>query len=471
MTEITSKDSPARREVSPWAFVPTMYFAEGVPYILINSVSVIMYKKMGVENADIARYTSLLYLPWVIKMFWGPLVDMVSTKRTWVLVTQILLTISFGVVAMSLGIEAFFWYSMAAFAAGAFVSATHDIATDGFYMLSMHKDRQAYFVGIRTTAYRFAMIFGSGLLVYVAGKLEGLATPAAEPDFTTRTLSSLVNSLGLTPGNIAQSWQLIFSSVSLLFLMISVYHLLMLPRPAGDRPSQAAGSEAATEFGKALSSYFKQPNVAATLAFILLFRFGEAMLIKLTSPFLLDPVEKGGMGLKTEVVGVAYGTIGLIAMIVGGILGGITIARLGFRRSIWGMALATNMPNAFYIFMAWAQPGVSLVYALVAIEQFGQGFGFTAFTVYLMYVSQGVYKTSHFAISTGIMALGMMLPGAISGDLQTMLAKSDPAHGYLNFFIVVFILTFPGFFTIPFILRSPQIDDSKLPEEDPLASP
>jgi PAT family beta-lactamase induction signal transducer AmpG len=195
------------------------------------------------------------------------------------------------------------------------------------------------------------------------------------------------------------------------------------------------------------------------------------MLIKLTSPFLLDPVEKGGMGLPTDAVGVAYGTIGLIAMILGGILGGITIARLGFRSSIWVMALATNLPNAYYIYMAWALPGVTMVYLLVAVEQFGQGFGFTAFTVYLMYVSQGRYKTSHFAISTGIMAFGMMLPGAISGDLQTYLAKSDPTHAYLTFFIVVFVLTFPGFFTIPFILRSPQIDDANLPEEDPLAAP
>jgi MFS transporter, PAT family, beta-lactamase induction signal transducer AmpG len=413
-----------------WYYVPTLYFAEGLPYILINAVSVILYKKMGVDNTAIAFYTSWLYLPWVIKMFWGPLVDMLSTKRRWILSTQLVMALCLLAVALSLRSENhYFFISLAGFVIGAFISATHDIAADGFYMLSLNREQQAFFVGIRTLFYRLAMIFGNGLLVYVAGQIE------------------------IARGDVRSSWILAFGGVAILYGAIWAYHVVVLPRPAGDAvrgPRKAEAGQKAS-FADAIVSYFRQDGITAILLFIVLYRFGEAMLVKLASPFLLDKVEAGGMGLSTAQVGIVYGTVGLTSLIVGGVLGGWTISRLGFRRCIWPMALALNLPDLFYVYMAYAHPPLVMVYPLVAVEQFGYGFGFTAFTVFVMYVSKGIYKTSHFAISTGIMALGMMLPGFVSGKIQSVL-------GYPMFFVLVCLFTIPGMLTIPFLPVKDDID-------------
>ncbi len=456
---------PAAR--SPWSYVPTLYFAEGVPYILINTVSVILYTRLGVDTATMAFWTSWLYLPWVIKMFWGPLVDVVSTKRRWILGTQLALFAVFAFVAFSLGWEHFFAASLAGFITGAFISATHDIAVDGYYMLALDKADQAFFVGIRSTFYRIAMIFGSGLLVYTAGKLEQLppapagaaaeATAAAPLDAYSQVLRSIVTAMGAEPGNRVQAWMLVFGAVAVLFLGIALYHALMLPFPKGDGAaptSSEGGSGEKVSFAEAIGSYFRQPGIGRILAFILLYRFGEAMLVKLASPFLLADPAAGGLGLQTDEVGVAYGTIGLLSLVGGGILGGMAIARFGFRTCIWPMAFAMNVPDVFYVLMAYYHPPKALAYLLIAIEQFGYGFGFTAFTVYLMFICVGQYKTSHFAISTGIMALGMMLPGFISGWVQQAL-------GYPRFFIFVCLCTIPGFLVIPFILKDPRIDEGE----------
>lgn len=405
---------------TPWAFVPSLYFAEGLPYVIINIVSVILYKRMGIDNAAIAFWTSFLYLPWVIKMFWGPVVDLYSTKRNWVLSTQLIMSLSLFFVAFSLGTESFFFLSLAAFAAGAFISATHDIATDGFYLLSLSKENQALFVGIRATFYRSAMIFGSGLMVYVAGRLEG------------------------STGNIPMSWTITMAAAGLIFVLAFLYHTIVLPSPAVDATEAPKEPSGQASFLEIFRSYFRQEKIGAIIAFILLYRTGEAMLVKLVSPFLLDPREAGGLGLSTEQVGLVYGTVGIGALVLGGLVGGWLIAKFGLRKCIWPMALALNLPDLFYVYLAYTQPAVELVYPLVACEQFGYGFGFTAFMVYLMYAARGRYKTSHFAISTGIMALGMMLPGLISGYLQEAL-------GYRLFFIAVVLLTIPGMTTILFI--------------------
>jgi len=402
---------------TPWVFVPSLYFIEGLPYVIINIVSVILYKRMGIDNAAIAFWTSFLYLPWVIKMFWGPVVDLYSTKRNWVLSTQLIMSLSLFFVAFSLGTESFFFLSLAAFAAGAFISATHDIATDGFYLLSLSKEHQALFVGIRATFYRLAMIFGSGLMVYVAGRLEG------------------------STGNIPMSWTIIIAAAGLIFVLAVLYHTIVLPYPAVDAMGAPSGR---ASFLEIFQSYFRQEKVWAIVAFILLYRTGEAMLVKLVSPFLLDPRSAGGLGLSTEQVGLVYGTVGIGALVLGGIIGGWLIAKFGLKKCIWPMALALNLPDLFYVYLAYAQPAVELVYPLVACEQFGYGFGFTAFMVTLMYAARGRYKTSHFAISTGIMALGMMLPGLVSGYLQEAL-------GYRLFFMAVVLLTIPGMMTILFI--------------------
>jgi PAT family beta-lactamase induction signal transducer AmpG len=416
------KDRPLSR--NPWSFVSTLYFAEGLPYVLINTVSVILYKRMGIDNASIAFWTSWLYLPWVIKMFWGPVVDVYSTKRTWILSTQAMMSLCMFVIAFSLRTESFFFLSLAAFCAAAFVSATYDIAADGFYMLALTEKEQALFVGLRSAFYRLSMIFGSGLLVYLAGTLE------------------------LSSNDIAGSWSWIMVLSALIFAAAFVYHNRMLPFPLADTGGSAGDrSGSAASFAEVISSYFQQERIGVMLAFILFYRLGEAMLLKLVSPFLLDKADVGGLGLTTKDVGLVYGTVGVLSLVFGGILGGWLISRFGFKRCVWPMVIAMHLPDLFFVYMAYAQPGLWLVYPLVALEQFGYGMGFTVFTVYLMYSAQGRFKTSHYAISTGVMALGMMLPGLLSGWLQQ-------AVGYRMFFIIVCIMTIPGMLTIPFILKS-----------------
>ncbi len=410
---------------SAWAFVPTLYFAEGVPYVLVNSVSVILYKRLGVTNAAIAFWTSLLYLPWVIKMLWGPLVDRRGTKRAWILATQLAMTACLAALAAAIGLPGFFAVTLAVFTLAAFVSATHDIAADGFYLLALDERRQALFVGVRTMFYRAAMIFGSGLLVTLAGRLER------------------------GTGGVPRAWTTAFALAAALYGGLWLYHRAALPRPGADRPAEGprAGATGVVAHWRAVfGAWFGQPRIAAIVAFILLFRLGEAMLLKLASPFLLDGREAGGLGLTTAQVGVAYGTVGLGCLILGGIAGGWLIARFGLRRMLWPLALTLNVPHAAYLYLAHAQPGPAVAFPLVALEQLGYGLGSTAFMVYLMRVSRGEHRTSHFAIATGLMALGMMLPGMVSGAIQE-------AVGYRAFFLLVLALGLPGLATLPLLPR------------------
>lgn len=405
---------------NPWAFIPTLYFGEGLPYILINTVSVILYKRMGIDNARIAFWTSLLYLPWVVKMFWGPLVDVYSTKRNWIVSAQVAMGLSLLLAAWTLAAAEFFFFSLMVFALGAFISATYDIATDGFYMLALTKEHQAAFVGLRAGFYRLAMVFGTGFLVFLAGTLE------------------------LKTGNIPLSWTIIFSVAGGILITAALYHRLILPYPAADGKQSTAATPGRASFAEVVRAYFRQARVGVVIAFILLYRLGEAMLLKLVPPFLLDTRDAGGLGLTTSEVGVVYGTVGIICLVLGGVLGGWLISRYGLKRCIWPMVLIMHLPDLFFVYMAYAQPSVALAFPLVALEQFGYGLGFTVFTVYLMYSAEGGFKTSHYAISTGIMALGMMLPSAVSGDIQK-------AVGYKSFFIIVCFLTIPGMLTIPFL--------------------
>ncbi|MEH2263527.1 MFS transporter [Nostoc sp.] len=410
---------PQTTTPSPWTYIPTLYFTSGIPYVIINTVSVIFYKKLGIDNAQIALWTSFLYLPWVIKMFWGPIVDIYSSKRKWILYTQFAMFCCLGLIAFSLQLPNFFFISLAALTIGAFISATYDIATDGFYLLALSPEQQAFFVGIRSLFYRMAVIFGSGILVVLAGQLE------------------------VSLNNIPLSWTIAIGFSALILAILFIYHRLILPLPESDNQRQIQAREN-IPFWAIISSYFAQDKIINILAFILLYRFGEAMLVKIASLFLLDKPEVGGLGLSTSDVGLVYGTFGVISLICGGILGGLLISKYGLKKCLFPMALALNLPDIFYVYMAYTKPSLTLIYPLVSLEQFGYGFGFTAFSVYLMYICQGEYKTSHFAISTGIMALGMMLPGLISGYLQKTL-------GYPLFFVLVCLLTIPGMIAIFFI--------------------
>lgn len=412
---------------NPWAWIPSLYFAEGLPYVFVMTVSVIMYKRLGISNTDIALYTSWLYLPWVIKPIWSPLVDNLRTKRFWIISMQLLVGTALAGVAFTLPLSNFFQYSLAFLWLMAFSSATHDIAADGFYMLGLSTHDQAFFVGIRNTFYRFAMLAGQGPLVILAGHLE--------------TISSQTS----------QAWSIVFFILAVLFTAFFLWHLLILPYPvADDKRGGKNINEVMHDFLETFTSFFKKPGIGVAITFILVFRLGEAQLVKLASPFLLDEPAKGGLGLSTSDIGFVYGTAGIIALMLGGILGGIAVSRHGIKKWLWPMVLAMNLPNLVYVFLAFAQPQqLSIVTASVVIEQFGYGFGFTAYMLYMIYLSDGKHKTAHYALCTGFMALGMMLPGMVSGWVQEML-------GYQSFFMWVMICTIPGFVVINFLKIDPK---------------
>lgn len=403
------------KQGSGWRWIPSLYFVQGLPYVMVMTVSVIMYKRLGLSNTDIALYTSWLYLPWFIKPLWSPFVDLLRTKRWWILVMQLVMGGGLAGVALSIPVDPFVRYTLAFFWLLAFSSATHDIAADGFYMLGLKEDEQAFFVGIRSTFYRLAMMTGQGLLVMLAGWLE--------------------QRMG-----IARAWQITFVAMALLLVVAALWHWWSLPRPQNDGATEAqSGAELWRGVGASLGSFFAKPGMKVAVAFMLLYRLGEAQLVKLAAPFLMDAREVGGLALSTETVGLLYGTIGVVALTLGGILGGWLITRKGLRYWLWPMALAMNLPNLAYVVLAWWQPeSMPMVAALVALEQLGYGFGFTAYVLFLIHYADGPYKTAHYAIGTGLMALGMMLPGMASGWLQDLL-------GYRFFFIWVVLCTLPGF--------------------------
>lgn len=374
---------------SSWRWVPSLYFAEGLPYAIIISVSIVMYKNLGVSNADIALYTSWFYLPWVIKPLWSPFVDLCKTKRWWIIIMQTVMSIGFAAVAFLIPTSFFFQATIAVLWLMAFASATHDIAADGFYMLAQDEQQQSFFVGVRNIFYRVAMIVGQGFMVMMAGVL------------------SRIN------GSMAVAWSLIFVAISLLFVLLVVYHKLQLPRAESDTEKESGSTR------DIFVSFFRKPNILPAIAFILLYRLGEAQLTKMSAPFLLDDISKGGLAMNNEQVGAIYGTFGVLALLAGGLVGGIAAAQNGLKRWLWPMIMAMNLPNIVYVALAWIQTSnFFVVSSAVVLEQFGYGFGFTAFTLFIIQFSQGEYKTAHYALCTGLMALGMMLPGMISGFVQ-----------------------------------------------------
>ena len=409
----------ASAPLTPWRWIPTLYFGQGLPYVVVMTLAVVLYKNMGVSNTDIALLTSWLYLPWVIKPLWGPLVDLLGTKRRWIVGLQFTIGAALAGVALAVPAPGFLQATLVIFWLMAFASATHDIAADGFYMLALPQGTQAAFVGVRSTCYRLAMIAGQGGLVFLAGRLtENLGSPAL-------------------------AWAWVFGVMAAFFIMLAAWHLWALPKPAGDH-AVPRGAHFWRDFLQVFRAFFAQPEIGRILGFLLLYRFAEAQLLKLVTPFMLDPVAAGGLGLKTTDVGIAYGTVGVSALTVGGLLGGWVISRGGLQRLLWPLMLCMHVPNSVFVALAlWQPSSLPLVSAAIALEQFGYGFGFTAYMVYLLMVAGGVdgqnpHKTAHYALCTGFMALGMMLPGMWAGWLQSQL-------GYLNFFIWACVATLPSF--------------------------
>ncbi len=613
----------SNKSISPWYWVPSLYFAEGIPYIVVMTVSVIMYKRMGISNTDIALYTSWLYLPWVIKPLWSPLVDLLKTKRFWIPTMQLLIGAGLASVALTIPVPNFFQFTLAFFWLLAFSSATHDIAADGFYMLGLSQHDQAWFVGVRSTFYRFAMLTGQGLLVIMAGYVEShsglppVTVPVAAvqpadasqgwfaPDSLTvvpqpgklrvvvapaqltiplgttdkqqfhqflahvrewnarqgqkidvpvqqekkpswwqqyvsvplkQTIRKIFNikpavtqqapdtgnfaavylylsdqpppnkkivvtfgresgdkNISLVEGsrfeftaanwnkpvmaaiqldaklkhpgsakfvtragNVPLSWTITFLFLAGLFIVFATYHRIILPYPQEDVPRTMPNLKAFFKsFADPFVSFFKKEHIGLGLAFLLLYRLAEAQLVKLASPFLLDRQEAGGIALTTGQIGFVYGTAGLIMLTVGGLIGGFLAARDGLKKWVWLMVIAINIPDLVYVYMAHAQPdNYWIINLCVGIEQLGYGFGFTAYTLYMIYISEGKYKTAHFAITTGFMALGMMLPGMFSGWLQEII-------GYEKFFIWVMFCTIPGFIIVKLLPIDPEFGKKK----------
>lgn len=602
-----------------WAWIPTLYFAQGIPYVVVMSISVIMYKRMGVSNTDIALYTSWLYLPWVIKPLWSPIVELLRTKRFWILTMQFLIGAALAGVGLTLPLPDFFKYSLILLWLLAFSSATHDIAADGFYMLGLSQKEQTFFVGIRSTFYRIAMITGQGLLIIFAGYLESstgfqpvsievksakniqsgyllpdsaikytvngndfiLSSPAVNistTQITTVFADSIIQAAKLSnqqngfyqaevsktelkvtdtspgffdtfiklplekflknnfapekktelpktktsgnvgiaylklasdpgkqtvvtvqkesgdasitliegqrlvfdsknwnkpaiivfqldpklnystatvfearSGNIPLAWSLTFFLLAGLFIGLALYHKFILPKPESDKPSLTQGyKNILSEFFRTFALFFRKERIGIILTFLLLYRFAEAQLVKLATPFLLDTRELGGLALTTGEIGLVYGTIGVLSLTLGGILGGMIASKYGLKKVIWLMVCAIHLPDLNYVYLSYFQPeNFVIINLMIAVEQFGYGFGFTAYMLYMIYASQGEYKTAHYAICTGFMALGMMLPGMFSGWLQEII-------GYQHFFVWVIISTIPAFVIIPFLGLDPE---------------
>lgn len=446
-----------RKRISPWLWVPTLYFAEGIPYFIVNVISVIMLKKLGMGNGDIAMYTGLLYLPWVIKPLWSPFVDIIRTKRWWVATMQVIMAVAFAAVAFSLPGQAslsalsasgtalqdsvpvsMFSLTLVIFWITAFASATHDIAADGFYMLALDQGEQSFFVGIRSTFYRLSSVFGQGVLVVVAGMLE------------------------MRLGNIPLAWSVTMQICAVLFGAVALYHVFVLPRPAADVPAVAGhgfpdgsapvrgAADIVREFGQTFVTFFRKRNVWLAIVFMLLYRLPEAFLVKMLNPFLLDPVEKGGLGLPTGTVGIVYGTVGVIALTLGGIVGGMAASRWGLKKSMWPMALSLALPCLVFLYLAAVQPSdLWVINFCVAFDQFGYGFGFTAYMLYMMYFSEGEFRTSHYSLCTAFMAMSMMLPGMVAGYLQEWL-------GYTGFFWMVAVCCLATVGVTLFVKVDPQ---------------
>lgn len=397
------------KQKSPWAWVPTLYFAEGIPYVTVMTISLVLYKQLGLSNAEITFYTSWLYLPWVIKPLWSPFVDLIKTKRWWIIAMQQLIGAALGGVAFTIPTEFWLQGTLFFFWVMAFASATHDISADGFYMLGLDEHHQALFVGIRSTFYRLATIFGQGVLVMIAGNLQVIFR-----------------------NSISFSWSLTFYGMTGLFIALCLWHGYILPRPKDD--SRRHGIDAGSiwiSLIHTIRTFFQKPYVITGLLFMIFYRMPEGLLAKVSALFLIDAPSNGGIGLSPQEYGLVQGTVGIIGLTLGGILGGIVVGRDGLKRWLWPMVYAITLPDIVYVYMSYALPSsLIIINTCVFVEQFGYGFGFTAYMLYLIYYSQGEYKTSHYAICTAFMACSMMIPGLFAGALQE-------AVGYRMFFNIV----------------------------------
>lgn len=433
MTATGDAFSSSNGRASAWGpllFVPTAYFLQGLPYNVVTGTSQLLLQDLGVEKAAINVALGSMLLVWSLKPLWAPLVDGVGTKRAWTLGTQALgtaLLVALGLLSALPGGEVLRPAVLVLWGM-ALVSATHDIALDGFYMLALEPRMQALLAGLRTAAWRLSLVFATGALVAGVGALR--------------------SRLGYT---VPESWRAGLLAAAALMGALTLLHALLLPRPAADRPAPRAGALGLWLEG--FGSYFRQPGALRLVGFILLSRLAETLLTAMAKLFLRDPVDKGGMGLSLEEVGLVYGTIGVVALLSGGVLGGAAVARWGLRRTVWPLGLVMHLPDALFLFLAWrhADCPLWLTGALVGGEQLGFGLGSGAFAVVLLRAARPPFRTTHYAISTGIMTLGVSAATLASGYLQLRL-------GYVGYFGLVCALAVPSFAAIA-LLRGVPLEE------------
>ena len=410
----------------PYHWIPSLYVAEALPYVAVMVMATTMYKRLELSNTELALYTSWLYLPWVIKPLWSPFLAALRTERWWVLAMQLLVGAGFAGIALTLPTSFWLQGSLAFFWLMAFASATHDIAADGLYIIGLNTQEQSLYVGVRSTFYRIGMILGQGLLVMLAGRMEHrMSVPMA--------------------------WSVTFMLMAAMFLGLWLWHCKALPQSKTNNDFSSSASSNTTallrEFYLALKTFASKPHIVSALLFMLLFRFPEGQLVKIANPFILDSPENGGLGMTTEAVGFIYGTLGVIGLLVGGLLGGYLVSRHGLQRWLWPMVIAISVPDAVYVLLsAVSEPSFALVSGCVLIEQFGYGFGFTAYSLFLVYFSQGERSTAVFSLCTAVQALGMMIPGMIAGYMADML-------GYFHFFCWIMACCLVTFAVTAFIKR------------------
>ncbi|MBP7374004.1 MAG: MFS transporter [Prevotella sp.] len=412
------------KDRNPWAWVPTLYFAEGLPYIAVTVLAIEIYMQLGLSDAEITFYTSWLYLPWVIKPFWSPFLDLYKTKRWWITTMQLLLGSAFAGVAFTIQADWWLQGSICFFWMLAFSSATHDVAADGFYMMGLDQHEQAFFVGIRSTFYRLSMIVGKGVLIMLAGVLQVMFRY-----------------------QIKFSWSLIFYGLTGLFIAFYLYHNFILPHPKEDVDHQEKPEVKVVvhDFLMTFATFFKKKQIFTAIAFMLLFRLPEALLTPISQLFLQAQSSKGGLGLSPQEFGLVNGTVGVIGLLAGGIIGGMLVSRDGLKKWIWPMTFAITIPNVAYVYLAYAMPESLIAINLcVFLENFGYGFGFSAYMLFMIYFSQGEHKTSHYALCTGFMALSMLIPGLFAGALAQYV-------GYRMFFIIVMLSCMLPFFVASFL--------------------
>ena len=425
---------------NPWAWIPTLYFAEGLPNVIVTTLSVVMYMQLGLTDAEVGLYTGWLALPWVIKPLWSPFIDLLKTKRWWVLTMQALIGAALAGIAFSLPTVFWFQATMCFFFLIAFCSATHDISADGFYMIELDEHNQTKFVGLRNTFYRLAIIFVNGFLVMLAGVLQVMFR-----------------------NQISFSWALIFYGLAGIFIGLWLYHSRLMPTPKEDVQTERTVGEVTHELKNMFRTFFTKFGVRETvivMLFLLFYRFPEALLNTMTKTFILRPNSQGGLGMSPQEYGLANGTVGLIGLLLGGIIGGILVSRDGMKKWLWPMVCAITLPDAVYIYLSYSlNSDIVMVSSCLFVEQFGYGLGFTVLTLYMLFYSQGKFKTSHYSICTGISYLGLMLPGMVSGYLKDIL-------GYRHFFIVVMACCVITFLVTIYLKIDPDFGKKEKEEED-----